>query len=146
MPRRDDDDEDYDDDDDPPRRRRRRLRDEEDDDDGADDFSGGKLIPRNAPALCAYYGGFVGLILVLASLALALATFGEFLPKVCIPIALGVDALGVLICPVAIILGLFGMRREGGGHAVTGIIIAIGAGLLGVLLFGGVGYVMWITA
>jgi hypothetical protein len=140
MPRRDDDDN-YDDEDDPPRRRRRRLRDEDDDDD--EESAGGKLIPRNAPALCAYYGGFISLILVLASLALALASIVDVLPKVCVPIALGVDALGVVISPVAMILGFFGMRREGGGHAVFGIIIALAAGLVGVLLFGGGVFFMW---
>jgi hypothetical protein len=105
MPRYDDD---YDDDDDRPRRPRRRVRDDDDDDDDDDEGStageaASIIVPyRNVMALVAYYCGVFGLI----------------------PI------LGLLLGPIAFILGILGLvykknhpNAHGTGHALAGIIL-----------------------
>src|SRR5437867_3229474 len=116
MPRRDDY---YDDDEDDDREiRRRRLprrryeeEDEEDDDEDDEPSSGAKIFPyKNGWALGAYYGSFVSAILVLAALTLGVAVLGETVPKGLIALAIGVDVLGILVGPIAAILGIVGMR------------------------------------
>jgi hypothetical protein len=107
MPRRH---EDYDDDDDDrPRRPRRRPRDDDDDDDDDDEGStageaASIIVPyRNGMALGAYYCGIFGLI----------------------------PFLGVILGPIAFILGILGLlykrnhpKAHGTGHAFAGIILA----------------------
>lgn len=149
MPRRDDD---YDDDDDereirsrrrrPPRRYEEDEEDEEQDDYADEPSLGGKIIPyKNVLALAAYYGGFLSVILVLAALAIGVAAYVEMIPKGFTPVAIGVDALGVLVGPLSVILGIFGMRyakrhsqAKGGGHAIAGIFIGVLSTLAGLLL------------
>ncbi len=104
MPRYHDD---YDDDDDErPRRRRRRARDDDDDDDEEESSAGEAasiIVPyRNVMALVAYYCGIFGFI----------------------PI------LGLLLGPIAFILGILGLvykknhpNAHGTGHAIAGIIL-----------------------
>lgn len=85
------------------RRLRRRRRDDYDDDDYEEDDVVKTLIPyTNGLALGAYYCGVFGLI----------------------------PGLGVLLGPMAFVLGVLGLRyarnnpkAKGGGHAITGIIL-----------------------
>jgi hypothetical protein len=105
MPRRDDD---YDDDDDDDRPRRRRRDDYDDDDDDDEGSTAGEaasiIVPyRNGMALGAYYCGIFGLI----------------------------PFLGVILGPIAFILGILGLlykrnhpKAHGTGHAFAGIILA----------------------
>jgi hypothetical protein len=147
MPRRDDD---YEDDDDDreirSRRRRPPRRYEDDDDDEYDDdepSAGGQIIPfKNGWALGAYYGSFVSAILVLGALAVGLAVIGEVLEgKTYKVITIGVVVLGILLGPIAAILGVVGMRyakthrqAAGGGHALVGLFIGVLSMLIGLLL------------
>jgi hypothetical protein len=155
MPRRADD---YDDEDDDReiRARRRRPPRRYDDDDDAEDYVddedddapsvGAKIIPyRNGWALAAYYVAFLSAILVLVSLVLAVAVTGDSLPKGFMPVAVGVAVFGIVLGPVAAILGFLGMRYSrahrqaaGGGHAVIGIIIGALSALIGILVLVGV--------
>jgi hypothetical protein len=148
MPRRDDY---YDDDEDERevRRRhrpRRRYEEEYEEDDYDDEpSSGGKIIPyKNGLALAAYYGGFISVIFVLAALATGIAVLVDMLSKTWNAVAIGVAVLGILLGPLAMILGFLGMRyarthprAQGGGHAITGMIIGLLSALVGVLLLGG---------
>jgi hypothetical protein len=118
MPRRD---EDYDDDDDrepPPRPRRR---DDDDDDDYGDESESpvSTIIPyKNGMALGAYYCGVFGLI----------------------------PCLGLILGPIAFILGILGIiyqkkhpEAKGKGHAIAGVVLSF-------LDFGStivVGLVLW---
>lgn len=97
-------DDDYDDEDDRPRRRRRRpVEDDDYDDEHAPDDTVASVIPyRNPLALSAYYCGVFSLI----------------------------PCLGLLLGPVALILGILGLRAvsknkkaKGTGHAIAGIVL-----------------------
>lgn len=148
MPRRYDDYEDDDDDDREIRSRRRRppRRYEDDEDDDYDDeepSAGGQIIPfKNGWALGAYYGSFISAILVLGALAMGLAVIGEVLTgKVFKALAIGVDVLGILLGPIAVILGIVGIRYSkmhrqaaGGGHAFVALFIGVLSTLIGLLL------------
>jgi hypothetical protein len=96
------------------RPRRRRRRDDEEDDEGDDNYRGvSGLIPyKNGLALAAYYCGVFSLI----------------------------PLLGNLLGPVALILGIMGVRyaqkntrARGTGHAIAGIVL----GSLSTLLYWG---------
>jgi len=105
MPRHDDD---YDDDDDDrPRRTRRPASDDDDDDEDEEGSTAGEaasiIVPyRNGMALASYYCGIFGLIPV----------------------------VGLLLGPIAFILGVLGLLYKrnhpyahGSGHAIAGIIL-----------------------
>jgi len=94
------------DDDDEERPQRRRGRDEEDEEEDDEDESAvGRLIPyKNSRALAAYYCGVFGLI----------------------------PGVGVILGPIALILGILGLRyasehrkAKGSGHAWAGVILGV---------------------
>ena len=105
-----------------PRPARRRRDDDDDEFDNEENDVVGTLIPyKNGLALGAYYCGVFGLI----------------------PI------LGIILAPIALVLGILGLRysrrnpkARGAGHAITGIILGSlsTVGHIGIGVLAGLGY------
>ncbi len=123
-----------------PKPKRRRVIVEDDEDDEDDRGSGGAIIPyRNPLALFGYYAAFLGLLIGLGAMALAVflcrgkwetgnITIQDVnTAKVIIWIGI---ILGVLVELAAFVMGIFGFfyakahrTAKGGGHALSGIIM-----------------------
>jgi hypothetical protein len=115
-----------------PKRRRVIVEDDEDDED-----SGGAIIPyRNPLALFGYYAAFLGLIIGLGAIAVAIFLLQkkEVLTRHDVDLAkmiitIGV-ILGMLVELAAFVMGIFGFfyakahrTAKGGGHALSAIIM-----------------------
>jgi hypothetical protein len=116
-----------------PKRRRVIVEDDEDDED-----SGGAIIPyRNPLALFGYYAAFLGLVIGLGAMALAVFLCqqkGYDIKQADVKLAktiiyVGI-ILGVIVELAAFVMGIFGFfyakahrTAKGGGHALSGIIM-----------------------